>query len=76
METVSRFLQVRVKVTQLCPTLCNFTDCSPPGSSVHGILQGLNLGLLQHKQILYQLSHQGSHIKVIVKVLKFWQTIV
>ena len=39
METVSRFLQVRVKVTQLCPTLCNFTDCSPPGSSVHGILQ-------------------------------------
>ena len=26
-------------VTQLCPTLCNRTDCSPPGSSVHGILQ-------------------------------------
>ena len=24
---------------QLCPTLCNFMDCSPPGSSVHGILQ-------------------------------------
>ena len=22
-----------------CPTLCNPTDCSPPGSSVHGILQ-------------------------------------
>ena len=26
-------------VTQLCPTLCNPMDCSPPGSSVHGILQ-------------------------------------
>ena len=26
-------------VTQLCPILCNPTDCSPPGSSVHGILQ-------------------------------------
>ena len=26
-------------VTQLCPTLCNPTDCSPPGSPVHGILQ-------------------------------------
>ena len=22
-----------------CPTLCNCMDCSPPGSSVHGILQ-------------------------------------
>ena len=25
--------------TQSCPTLCHPTDCSPPGSSVHGILQ-------------------------------------
>ena len=25
--------------TQLCPTLCDPTDCSPPGSSVHGISQ-------------------------------------
>ena len=24
---------------QLCPTLCDPMDCSPPGSSVHGILQ-------------------------------------
>jgi len=28
-----------VSVAQSCPTLCNPTDCSPPGSSVHGILQ-------------------------------------
>ena len=27
------------EVTQLCVTLCNPMDCSPPGSSVHGILQ-------------------------------------
>ena len=26
-------------VTQSCPTLCDPVDCSPPGSSVHGILQ-------------------------------------
>ena len=26
-------------VTQLCPTLCNSMDYSPPDSSVHGILQ-------------------------------------
>ena len=26
-------------VTRWCPILCNPMDCSPPGSSVHGILQ-------------------------------------
>ena len=26
-------------VARLCPTLCNPMDCSPPGSSVHVILQ-------------------------------------
>ena len=26
-------------VTQSCPTLCDPMDCSPPGFSVHGILQ-------------------------------------
>ena len=27
------------KSLQLCPTLCNSIDCSPPGCSVCGILQ-------------------------------------
>ena len=27
------------EVTQSCLTLCDPVDCSPPGSSVHGILQ-------------------------------------
>ena len=27
------------KLLQPCPTLCSPMDCSPPGSSVHGILQ-------------------------------------
>ena len=27
------------EVTQSCPTLCKPMDCSPPGSSVHGIFQ-------------------------------------
>ena len=27
------------EVAQLCPTLGNPMDCSPPGSSVHGIFQ-------------------------------------
>ena len=31
---------VCVLAAQSCPTLCNSTDCSPPGFSVHGILHG------------------------------------
>ena len=27
------------EVLQLCPTLRNPMDCSPPGSSIHGIFQ-------------------------------------
>ena len=30
---------VLAKALQLCPTLCDSMDCSPPGSSVHEILQ-------------------------------------
>ena len=30
---------IHAKSLQLYPTLCNPMDCSPPGSSVHGILQ-------------------------------------
>ena len=30
---------VCVSVAQSCPTLCDLMDCSPPGSSVRGILQ-------------------------------------
>ena len=59
--------KVKVLVVQSCPTLFNPMDCSPPGSSVHGILQarilkwvaisfsdqGSNLGLLHCRQFLY-----------------------
>ena len=69
-------VKVTVLVAQLCPTLCNPTDCSPSSSSVHGILQARilewvvipfstqkqNPGLLHHRQIPYCLSHQGSPI--------------
>ena len=33
-------------VTQSCPTLVTPTDCSLPCSSVHGILQGKNTGMV------------------------------
>ena len=31
-------MKVKVLVSQWCPTLGDPVDCSPPGSSVHGIL--------------------------------------
>ena len=32
-------LRVKVLVAQSCLTVCDPIDCSPPGSSVHRILQ-------------------------------------
>ena len=32
-------VKVKVLVAQSCLTLCDPTDCSLPGSSIHGILQ-------------------------------------
>ena len=34
---------VRAQSLQSCPTLCDSLDCSPPGSSVHGILRAIIL---------------------------------
>ena len=61
---------------QSCPTLCNPMDCSPPGSSVHGILQarilervaipfskGSNRGLPHCRQIFYYCFPGGSDDK-------------
>ena len=31
--------EVKVKIAQSCPTLCDPMDCSLPGSSAHEILQ-------------------------------------
>ena len=30
---------MKMKVSQSCPSLCDSMDCTPLGSSVHGILQ-------------------------------------
>ena len=39
LETQFPFLWMSCTCAQLCPTLCHLMDGSPPGSSVHGILQ-------------------------------------
>ena len=41
-------IQKIVLVAQLCLTLCYPTDCSPPGSSVHGDSPGKNNGVGCH----------------------------
>ena len=39
------FLLVLVLLTQLCPTVRYAMDCSPPGSSIHGIFPSKNTGV-------------------------------
>ena len=39
LSAVATWHDVLCFITQSCPTLCCSMDCSPPGSSVHGILQ-------------------------------------
>ena len=46
-------------VTQLCLTLCNPKDCSPPGSSVHGDSPGKNTGVGCHALLQGIFPNQG-----------------
>ena len=48
-------------VTQLCPTLCDPMDCSPPGSSVHGDSPGKNTGVGYHALLQGIFPTQGSN---------------
>ena len=65
----SSSLSEGVIVTQSCQTLCNPMDCSPPGSSVHGILQASILEWVVisfSNNIFYKLfiHHQSSFPKI------------
>ena len=54
----------RVLVTQSCPTVCNPMDCSPPDSSVHGILQAriLEWGAISFSNTKKGISHNCTYI--------------
>ena len=45
------------EVTQSCPTLSDPMDCSPPGSSVHGIFQA---GVLEWGAIAFSYMQTSS----------------
>ena len=53
--------EVKVLVTQLGLTLCDPVDCSPPGSSVHGILQARILAWVCHFLLQGIFPTQGSN---------------
>ena len=46
-------------IAQLCPTLCNPMDCSPPGSPVHGDSPGKNTGVDCHSLLQRIFLTQG-----------------
>ena len=50
-----------LKLTQLCPTLCDPRDCSPPGYSVHGESPGKNTGVGCHALLQEIIPTQGSN---------------
>ena len=52
---------VFAKSLQLCRTLCDPMGCSPPDSSVHGILQGKNTGVGCRAQLQEIFPNQGSN---------------
>ena len=38
-QTLNHKTAAAAKSLQLCPTLCDPMDCSPPGSPIHGVFQ-------------------------------------
>ena len=55
---------VYVLVAQLCLTLCDPMDCSPPGSFVHGILQAR---ILEWVAISFFINKSLTTVKLISK---------
>ena len=64
-------------VTQSCLTLCDPTDCSLPGSSVHGDFSGKNTGVGCHALLRGESSHPRDQTQVSRSaggLFTFWAT--
>ena len=59
------------KSFQLCTTLCDPVDCSPPGSSVHGDSPGKSTGVGCHALLQGIFPTQGSNLHLLH--LLHWQ---
>ena len=55
---------MHAKSLQSCPALCDPMDCSPPGSSVHGILQAKNTGVDCHALLQGIFPTEGSNLRL------------
>ena len=53
------YMKVKVLVCQSCLTLCNSMDWSLPGSSVHEIFPGKNIGVGRHSLLQGNLPDPG-----------------
>ena len=53
-------------VAQLCPTFCDPVDCSPPGFSVHGILQAAMLEWIAIPFSRVIFPTQGSSLRLLL----------
>ena len=63
---MTKFLRVVMYlVAQLCPTLCNPMDCSPPGSSVHRLSKKKNTGVGSHSLLQGIFLTQGSNLSLL-----------
>ena len=56
------FCTVLCLVAQMCPTLCDHMDCSPPGSSIHGDSPGKTTGVGCHALLQGIFRTQGSNL--------------
>ena len=62
------------EVAQSCPTLSNLMDCSPPGSSVHGIFQAraLEWGAIAFSTLQYTHHQKFSfHLLSTIELISF-----
>ena len=57
-----------VLVAQLCLTLCDPKDCTPPGSSVHGFVQARILEWIAITFILEWLKSETLHHYMLVRM--------
>ena len=69
---VSRETPVHAKLLQLCPTLCDPLDCSPPCSSVHGDSPDKNIGVGCHAVLQGIFPTQGLNPRLLC--LQHWQS--
>ena len=60
------------EVAQLCPTLCNPMDCSPPSSSFHGICKWLNMAESEEelKSLLMKVKEESEKVGLELNIQK------